>query len=199
MGFYSNLPTGEGLRNMQNAIANLAQIQTDTQKNLRESLNGVGNAIKDYAQFRLVKEKTQRDEAFRQKEFDEKNRQFNVNQDNQMEQFNATLAQQAKQWDEGAQLRKAQANQAFASAFNTSEDAKAKREVRLERDKAEKEHQAKLKAQAEQKAKNEAIANELQNDGAKKRANTPMSKVKKGLALLGGVFGAPAQRIESLY
>lgn len=199
MGFYSNLPTGEGLRNMQNAIANLAQIQTDTQKNLRESLNGVGNAIKDYAQFRLVKEKTQRDEAFRQKEFDEKNKQFYVNQDNQMEQFNAKMALQNKQWDESAPLRKAQANQANASALNISEDAKVKKEVRLERDKAEKEYQAKLKAQAEQKAKNEAIANELQNDGAKKRANTPMSKVKKGLALLGGVFGTPAQKIESLY
>lgn len=207
MGFYKEFNAeNESVRNMQNAVANLAQIQKDTRESVMKNINGIGEAIKDYANFRLYKEKTQRDEAFRQKEFDEKNRQFNVTQDNQMTQHKEKLDEDKRQFDERAPNRKAEAAQAWAQAFNTREEGLVKKEVRETRANAQNEYEAMMKAEAEQKAKNEAIKNELETDGQQIGGQTttppkkPINKNIKGAALFGGaLFGVPAQRIESLF
>lgn len=206
MGFYANLNVNTGsesLKNMQNAISSLAEIQANTHKNVRESLNGVGNAIRDYAQYRLYKEKTQRDEEFRQKEFDEKSRQFNVTQDNEMTRHKEKLDEQKRQWDEGEPLRKAQAGNLNANAYNINLEAR-KRKNTLNAEEANDKAELERRKEAEKAAQKQAkIQAELEKDSQQAAASTktPINMQKiKGAALVGGaLIGVPAQRIESLF
>lgn len=204
MGFYANLNVNAGsesLKNMQNAISSLAEIQANTHKNVRESLNGVGNAIRDYAQYRLYKEKTQRDEEFRQKEFDEKSRQFNVEQDNEMTRHREKLDEQKRQWNEGEPLRKAQANNLNANAYNTNLEAK-KRKNTLNAEEANDKAELERRKNAEKEAQKQAeIQAELEKDSQQAAASTKTPTQQKGAVLidLAGSFGIPTQRIESLF
>ena len=129
MGFYDSLKEisaskNAAAQNAQQAAATMAELRLKGAENLNKNLQGIGNAIMDYAKVRYTMDKDARDEAFRQSELDEKTRQFDTAQANQMKQFNDKLAEEQRQYnDTGAAYIKSQTKENNAKAWLNSAEA----------------------------------------------------------------------------
>lgn len=129
MGFYDSLKEisaskNAAAQNAQQAAATMAELRLKGAENLNKNLQGIGNAIMDYAKVRYTMDKDARDEAFKRSELDEKTRQFDTAQANQMQQFNDKLAWEQKQYnDTGAAYIKSQTKNNNANAWKTSAEA----------------------------------------------------------------------------
>lgn len=140
MGFYEGLKEisaskNSAAQNAQQAAATMAELRLKGAENLNKNLQGIGNAIMDYAKVRYTMDKDARDEAFRQSELNEKTRQFDTAQANQMQQFREKLAENARQFDAQGENRKADAAYKRAAAYHQSEQAQKMSAVRkLEND-----------------------------------------------------------------
>lgn len=126
MGFYDSLKEisaskNAAAQNAQQAAATMAELRLKGAENLNKNLQGIGNAIMDYAKVRYTMDKDARDEAFRRSELDEKTRQFDTAQANQMQQFNDKLDWEKKQYnDTGAAYIKSQTKENNANAWLNS-------------------------------------------------------------------------------
>lgn len=128
MGFYDSLKEisaskNAAAQNAQQAAATMAELRLKGAENLNKNLQGIGNAIMDYAKVRYTMDKDARDEAFRQSELDERTRQFDTAQANQMQQFKEHLAENARQFDAQKKNRDADAAYKRANAWKTSAEA----------------------------------------------------------------------------
>lgn len=128
MGFYDSLKEisaskNAAAQNAQQAAAIMAELRLKGAENLNKNLQGIGNAIMDYAKVRYTMDKDARDEAFRRSELDEKTRQFDTAQANQMQQFRENLAENKRQFDAQENNRKADAAYKRANAWKTSAEA----------------------------------------------------------------------------
>lgn len=132
MGFYDSfkeisVSKNAAAQNAQQAAAIMAELRLKGAENLNKNLQGIGNAIMDYAKVRYTMDKDARDEAFRRSELDEKTRQFDTAQANQMQQFRENLAENARQFDAQENNRNADAAYKRAVAWETNEKAKKMR------------------------------------------------------------------------
>ena len=131
MGFYDSfkeisVSKNAAAQNAQQAAATMAELRLRGAENLNKNLQGIGNAIMDYAKVRYTMDKDARDEAFKRSELDERTRQFDTAQANQMQQFNDKLAWEQKQYnDTGAAYIKSQTKINNANAWLNSERAKS--------------------------------------------------------------------------
>lgn len=128
MGFYDSLKEisaskNAAAQNAQQAAATMAELHLKGAENLNKNLQGIGNAIMDYAKVRYTMDKDARDEAFRRSELDERTRQFDTAQANQMQQFRENLAENARQFDAQDENRKADAAYKRAAAWKASGEA----------------------------------------------------------------------------
>ena len=132
MGFYDGLKEisaskNAAAQNAQQAAATMAELRLKGAENLNKNLQGIGNAIMDYAKVRYTMDKDARDEAFKRSELDEKTRQFDTAQANQMQQFRENLAENARQFDAQKKNRDADAAHKRALAGEANEKAKRMR------------------------------------------------------------------------
>lgn len=177
-----DITAGRGALSLaQSAAANVAQIGANTHKQVTDNLKGVGEAIRDYAAFKTAKEKELYERAFKQKEFDTKNAQF----DAKMAHETAVLDEQKRQFDENAPVRAAQASNYRANAYLHSQEARSKKNVNDLEEKIQKEKNQPPKQQT-------LTPSDITLDDETKAAldnalNAPKSKLQKGFALLGGV------------
>ena len=128
MGFYDGLKEisaskNAAAQNAQQAATTMAELRLKGAENLNKNLQGIGNAIMDYAKVRYTMDKDARDEAFKRSELDEKTRQFDTAQANQMQQFRENLAENARQFDAQGENRKADAAHKRALAWKTNAEA----------------------------------------------------------------------------
>lgn len=128
MGFYDSLKEisaskNAAAQNAQQAAATMAELRLKGAENLNKNLQGIGNAIMDYAKVRYTMDKDARDEAFKRSELDERTRQFDTAQANQMQQFRENLAENARQFDAQGENRKADAAYKRAAAWKASGEA----------------------------------------------------------------------------
>lgn len=134
MGFYDSfkeisVSKNAAAQNAQQAAATMAELRLKGAENLNKNLQGIGNAIMDYAKVRYAMDKDARDEAFKRSELDEKTRQFDTAQANQMQQFRENLAENARQFDAQKKNRDADAAYKFANAGKTNAEAQKIRAV----------------------------------------------------------------------
>ena len=126
MGFYDSFKEisaskNAAAQNAQQAAATMAELRLKGAENLNKNLQGIGNAIMDYAKVRYTMDKDARDEAFRQSQLDETARQFNTRLEQEAKHFNDKLAWEQKQYnDTGAAYVKSQTKKNNASAWKTS-------------------------------------------------------------------------------
>lgn len=128
MGFYDSLKEisaskNAAAQNAQQAAATMAELRLKGAENLNKNLQGIGNAIMDYAKVRYAMDKDARDEAFKRSELDEKTRQFDIAQENQTKQFRENLTEITRQFDAQKKNRDADAAYTFANAGKTSAEA----------------------------------------------------------------------------
>lgn len=128
MGFYDSfkeisVSKNAAAQNAQQAAATMAELRLKGAENLNKNLQGIGNAIMDYAKVRYTMDKDARDEAFRQSELAERTRQFDTAQANQMQQFRENLAENARQFDAQGENRKADEAYKRAAAWKASGEA----------------------------------------------------------------------------
>lgn len=152
MGFYDSLKEisaskNAAAQNAQQAAATMAELRLKGAENLNKNLQGIGNAIMDYAKVRYTMDKDARDEAFKRSELAEKTRQFDTAQANQMQQFKEHLDENARQFDAQKKNRDADAAYKRAAAWEASEQARKMSAVR----KIENAVQAAEKAKSETK------------------------------------------------
>ncbi len=152
MGFYDSLKEisaskNAAAQNAQQAAATMAELRLKGAENLNKNLQGIGNAIMDYAKVRYTMDKDARDEAFKRSELAEKTRQFDTAQANQMQQFKEHLDENARQFDAQEKNRDADAAYKRAAAWEASEQAQKMSAVR----KIENAVQAAEKAKSETK------------------------------------------------
>lgn len=152
MGFYDSLKEisaskNAAAQNAQQATATMAELRLKGAENLNKNLQGIGNAIMDYAKVRYTMDKDARDEAFKRSELAEKTRQFDTAQANQMQQFKEHLDENARQFDAQEKNRDADAAYKRAAAWEASEQAQKMSAVR----KIENAVQAAEKAKSETK------------------------------------------------
>lgn len=167
MGFYDSLKEisaskNAAAQNAQQAAATMAELRLKGAENLNKNLQGIGNAIMDYAKVRYTMDKDARDEALKRSELDEKTRQFDTAQANQMQQFRENLAENARQFDAQGENRKADAAYKRAEAWEASEQARKMSAVRKIENNVE---AAQKKAQSETKTtpNNDDYVKELEN------------------------------------
>lgn len=132
MGFYDSFKEISASKyaaaqNAQQAAATMAELRLKGAENLNKNLQGIGNAIMDYAKVRYTMDKDARDEAFKRSELDERTRQFDTAQANQMKQFRENLAENARQFDAQGENREADTAYKRAVARETNEKAKKMR------------------------------------------------------------------------
>lgn len=132
MGFYDSLKEisaskNAAAQNAQQAAATMAELRLKGAENLNKNLQGIGNAIMDYAKVRYTMDKDARDEALKRSELDEKTRQFDTAQANQMQQFKEHLDENKRQFDAQENNRNADAAYKRAVAWETNEKAKKMR------------------------------------------------------------------------
>lgn len=132
MGFYDSLKEisaskNAAAQNAQQAAATMAELRLKGAENLNKNLQGIGNAIMDYAKVRYTMDKDARDEALKRSELDEKTRQFDTVQANQMQQFKEHLDENKRQFDAQKKNRDADAAYKRAVAWETSEKARKMR------------------------------------------------------------------------
>lgn len=132
MGFYDSLKEisaskNAAAQNAQQAAATMAELRLKGAENLNKNLQGIGNAIMDYAKVRYTMDKDARDEALKRSELAEKTRQFDTAQANQMQQFKEHLDENARQFDAQKKNRDADAAYKRAVAWETNEKAKKMR------------------------------------------------------------------------
>lgn len=197
MGFYDGLKEisaskNAAAQNAQQAAATMAELRLKGAENLNKNLQGIGNAIMDYAKVRYTMDKDARDEAFRQSELTEKTRQFDTAQANQMQQFRKNLAENARQFDAQGENRKADAAHKRAVAWKTSAEAQKISAVnKLENDV----EAAQKKAQRETKTtlNNDDYFKKLENtkitngDTALTAGQGKPQSTQKATGLLGGI------------
>lgn len=128
MGFYDSFKEisaskNAAAQNIQQAAATMAELRLKGAENLNKNLQGIGNAIMDYAKVRYTMDKDARDEAFKQSELAERTRQFDTAQANQMQQFRENLAENARQFNAQKKNRDADAAHKRAAAREASEKA----------------------------------------------------------------------------
>lgn len=129
MGFYDGFKEisaskNAAAQNAQQAAATMAELRLKGAENLNKNLQGIGNAIMDYAKVRYTMDKDARDEALKRSELAEKTRQFDTAQANQMQQFKEHLDENARQFDAQKKNRDADAAYKRALAWKTSEESK---------------------------------------------------------------------------
>lgn len=135
MGFYDSfkeisVSRNAAAQNAQQAAATMAELRLKGAENLNKNLQGIGNAIMDYAKVRYTMDKDARDEAFRQSQLDETARQFNTRLKQEAKHFDDKLAWEKEQYyGTGAAYVKSQTNKNNASARLDSEQAKKIRAV----------------------------------------------------------------------
>lgn len=132
MGFYDSLKEisaskNAAAQNAQQAAATMAELRLKGAEILNKNLQGIGNAIMDYAKVRYTMDKDARDEALKRSELDERTRQFDTAQANQMQQFRENLAENARQFDAQENNRNADAAYKRAMARKANEKAKKMR------------------------------------------------------------------------
>lgn len=126
MGFYDGLKEisaskNAAAQNAQQAAATMAELRLKGAENLNKNLQGIGNAIMDYAKVRYTMDKDARDEAFRQSQLDETARQFNTRLEQEAKHFNDKLAWEKEQYnDTGAAYVKSQTKENNARAWLNS-------------------------------------------------------------------------------
>lgn len=198
MGFYDGLKEisaskNAAAQNAQQAAATMAELRLKGAENLNKNLQGIGNAIMDYAKVRYTMDKDARDEAFKRSELDEKTRQFDTAQTNQMQQFREHLAENARQFDAQKKNRDADAAYKRAAAGKASEEA---RKMRATSD-------IENAVQAAEKAKNETkqttpnpqgdanfeklLGTEITGDTSLTAAQGNPPSTQTGAGLLGGI------------
>lgn len=132
MGFYDSLKEisaskNAAAQNAQQAAATMAELRLKGAENLNKNLQGIGNAIMDYAKVRYTMDKDARDEALKRSELAEKTRQFDTAQANQMQQFKEHLDENKRQFDAQKKNRDADAAYKRALAGETNEKARKMR------------------------------------------------------------------------
>lgn len=199
MGFYDSLKEisaskNAAAQNAQQAAATMAELRLKGAENLNKNLQGIGNAIMDYAKVRYTMDKDARDEAFKRSELDERTRQFDTAQANQIQQFRENLAENARQFDAQGENRKADAAYKRANAWRLSEEAKKMRAVNKLENAVE---AAQKKAQSETKTtpndddyfkkwENTKITNDDTNLTAGQGKKQSVNHLANGFALIAG-------------
>lgn len=196
MGFYDGLKEisaskNAAAQNAQQAAATMAELRLKGAENLNKNLQGIGNAIMDYAKVRYTMDKDARDEAFRQSELAEKTRQFDTAQANQMQQFNDKLAWEKEQYnDTGAAYIKSETKKNNASArldIEQAEKMSAVRKIENDVEAAQKAHETKTTPQTPQGDKNfnKLLNTKIADDTALTAGQGNPPSTQTGAGLLG--------------
>ena len=173
MGFYDSLKEisaskNAAAQNAQQAAATMAELRLKGAENLNKNLQGIGNAIMDYAKVRYTMDKDARDEAFRQSQLDETARQFNTRLEQEAKHFNDKLDWKKEQYnDTGAAYVKSQTKENNARALLNSVQAQKINAV----NNLENAVQATEKAKSETK---QTTPNSQADENLNKLLNTPI-------------------------